>query len=98
MFRPYTHIPHTHGLSALEHFLNQHPAHTLPSTQFFLQLAQFIHTHNNFFFNSHLYLQVKGKAMGTRMAPSYANLFMGYLEQDFLNFELYKSQLPAEIY
>ena len=28
----YTNIPHTYGLSALEHFLDQHPPHTQPST------------------------------------------------------------------
>ena len=88
----YTNIPHTHGLSALEHFLDQRPPHTLPSTQF-LKLTQFILTHNNFPFNSHHYLQFKGLAMGTRMSPSYANLFMGHLEQKFLNSETYKPSL-----
>ena len=36
---------------------------------------------NNFSFNNEHYLQVHGTAMGTRMAPSYANLFMGKFEQ-----------------
>ena len=44
-------------------------------------------------FNSHHYLHVKGTAMGTHMAPSYANLFMGHLEQKFLNSEPYKPSL-----
>ncbi len=35
---------------------------------------------NNFQFNGKKYLQVGGTAMGTRLAPSYANLFMGKLE------------------
>ena len=43
--------------------------------------------------NSHHYLQVKGTAMGILIAPSNANLFMGYLEQDFLNSELDKPSL-----
>ena len=30
------------------------------------------------------YLQIQGTAMGTKMAPAYANLFMGKLE-DHLN-------------
>jgi hypothetical protein len=29
------------------------------------------------------YLQVSGTAMGTKMAPSYANIFMGKLERYF---------------
>ena len=39
---------------------------------------------NCFLFNENYYLQVHGTAMGTRMAPSYANLFMGKLEREFL--------------
>ena len=42
----YTNIPHPYGLSALEHVLNKRPPHTLPSTQFLIQLTQFILTHN----------------------------------------------------
>ena len=41
--------------------------------------------HNNIFeFNGHHFAQVKGTAMGTRMAPAYAGLFMARLEVDFL--------------
>ena len=78
----YTSISHTHGLSALEYFLNQCPPHTLPSTQFLIQLTQFILTHNNFSFDSHHLLQVKGTAM-----------FMVHLEQDFLDSQLDKPKL-----
>ena len=79
-------IPHTHGLSVLEHFLNHCPPHTLPSTQFIL-------THNSYSFNSRHFLQVKGTAIGTHMAPCYANLFMGSLEQDCFGSQLDKPSL-----
>ena len=36
---------------------------------------------NNFSFNGQHFLQTHGTAMGTRMAPSCANLFMGNFEQ-----------------
>ena len=36
---------------------------------------------NVFEFNEQFYLQIQGTAMGTNMAPAYANLFMGKLEQ-----------------
>ena len=89
----YTNIPHTHGLLLWNiSLINVHP-HTLPSTQFLVKLTQFILIHNNFSFNSHHYLQIKGTAMGTRMAPSYANLFMDQLEQKLLNSEHYKPSL-----
>ena len=39
---------------------------------------------NIFTFDSSMYQQIQGNAMGTRMAPSYANLFMDRLEKDFL--------------
>ena len=39
---------------------------------------------NNFEFENNYYLQLHGTAMGTKMAPAYANLFMGDLEQKLL--------------
>ena len=40
---------------------------------------------NNFTFNDKHYLQIHGTAMGTRMAPSYANLFLAKFETDALS-------------
>ena len=57
----------------------------MSSRPFLLSITHFILTHNYFTFNSLHYLQVKATAMGNRMACSYANLFMGSLEDDFLN-------------
>ena len=42
-------------------------------------LIQFILTQNYFIFNCSLFLQVNEMAMGTKMAPSYANIFMAVL-------------------
>ena len=39
---------------------------------------------DNFSFNDNHYLQIHGTAMGTKMAPSYANLFLGYFEANAL--------------
>ena len=36
---------------------------------------------NTFFFNNKFYKQIKGTAMGTKVAPTYATLVMGYLEE-----------------
>ena len=40
---------------------------------------------NNFTFNDKNYLQIHGIAMGTRMEPSYANLFLAKFETDALS-------------
>ena len=41
----------------------------------------------SFVFNKVNYLQINDTAMGTRMAPSYANLFMAKLKREFLQTE-----------
>ena len=38
-------------------------------------------TMNSFRFNDEFYLQTSGTAMGTRVAPTYANIFMSYFEE-----------------
>ena len=40
---------------------------------------------NIFEFNGDIYKQIQGTAMGTKMAPSYANIFMDDIEQSFLS-------------
>jgi hypothetical protein len=39
---------------------------------------------NNFTFDGNYYLQINWTAMGTKMAPSYANISMGDLEERLL--------------
>ena len=80
----YTNIPHEEGLRASEHFLNKRKNTTIP-TDFLIKLMEFVLTHNNFEFNGKHYVQKQGTAMGTKMAPSYACLFMGNLEDKFLS-------------
>ena len=46
-------------------------------------------TKNNFDFNGKHYLQVGGTAMGTRVAPTYANLLMASLDES----KLYNNRL-----
>ena len=50
-------------------------------------------TKNSFVFNRKNYLQTHGMAMGTRMAPSYANLSIGKLEREFLRTQ---DKIPQE--
>ena len=47
------------------------------------QLFDIVLRYNVFSFNGRIYQQIQGTVMGTKMAPSYANLFMYRFEQEF---------------
>ena len=79
----YTNIPHKEGINACEHFLRTSSHKTIP-TSTLCDLIRMILTMNNFSFNDNHYLQIHGTAMGTKMAPSYANLFLGFFEANVL--------------
>ena len=57
---------------------------TPKSTEDVVKLITLILMKNNFSFNDEDYLQLKGMAMGTCMAPSYENIFMVNLERRIL--------------
>ena len=40
---------------------------------------------NNFTFNQSNYIQTQGTAMGTKMAPKYANIFMHQMETKLMS-------------
>ena len=63
--------------------LNIRSHKSLP-TERICDLIRMILGMNNFSFNDQHFQQIHGTAMGTRMAPSYANLFMGKLEKEAL--------------
>ena len=75
----YTVIPNNEGLQALRFFFDQCTIKE-PSSETLLRLAELVLTLNCFSFADNPYKQVNGVAMGTKMGPSYANLFVGYIE------------------
>ena len=81
----YSNIPHEYGIKACEHFLNSEPNNCGISTESLCELISTVLTKNHFQFNGDNYLQTMGCAMGTKMSPSYASLFMGKFEEDKLN-------------
>ena len=82
----YTNIPHNEGIDACRHFLDTRIRNpSTISTETLCDLIRMILTMNNFTFNDKNYLQIHGTAMGTRMAPSYANLFLAKFETDALS-------------
>jgi hypothetical protein len=79
----YTNIPHEEGIEACTHAWETRDIKD-PSTKTLVDLLTLILKCNNFEFNGVHYLQIQGTAMGTKMAPSYANIFMGHLEGQLL--------------
>ncbi|XP_055997948.1 uncharacterized protein LOC130047308 [Ostrea edulis] len=84
----YTNIPHDEGIEACREVWENRTI-KCPSTESLIKLLEHVLRMNNFMFNGKHYLQISGTAMGTKMAPSYANIFMGRLERNLLN------QLPS---
>ncbi|GFR71498.1 telomerase reverse transcriptase [Elysia marginata] len=80
----YTSIPHADGLTAVKHFLNTRTSPVV-STDTLVRLTELVLTLNSFEFSGEFFDQISGVAMGTKMGPSYACLFMGYLEWQMVN-------------
>ena len=76
--------------SALKHLYNINPKKNDLSFPPYLavEMLRIILEGNHFEFAGNMYKQVQGTAMGTKMAPAYANLFMCELETEFLKEEI----------
>ncbi len=78
----YTNIPNADGLRAIANIIRG-KERIIPNYDILKLLEMVLHK-NNFEFNGQNYLQVGGTAMGTKVAPTYACLFMADLEQKIL--------------
>ena len=79
----HTNIPHNEGIQSIKEFLAIY-RHTndLPHNSYIIELLEVVLTSNYFDFNGKQYHQISGTALGTKLAPSYANLFMTKFEQN----------------
>ncbi|XP_077977051.1 uncharacterized protein LOC144442164 [Glandiceps talaboti] len=80
----YTNIPHEYGIKAVQEALEENNT-TTPHPQLVTEMIEFILSKNYFKFNDTFYLQIQGTAMGSKMAPSYANIAMGKLEKEIIS-------------
>ena len=81
----HTNIPNTEGIMSIQKILSQNRAPTEnPKNKSIIDLLKLVLEKNNFQFNGQNFLQIDGTAMGTRLAPAYANLFMQNLENELL--------------
>ena len=79
----YTNIPQDEGMNACLDAIEAAGASHIPRNAL-CQLFDIVLRCNVFSFNGQIYQQIQGTAMGTKMAPSYANLFMDRFERAFL--------------
>ncbi len=80
----YLRIPQEEATQLVLDRVYGHPYPPHFSRQSMTTLLRFILRDNIFTFNGRVYRQTCGVAMGTRCAPSLANLFMACVEEDFL--------------
>ena len=73
------------GIQSTKEMLAIHkPPDTLPHNSYIIELLELVLTNNHFEFNGEFYHQLSGTAMGTKLAPSYANLFMTKFEDKYV--------------
>ncbi|XP_057296197.1 uncharacterized protein LOC130625148 [Hydractinia symbiolongicarpus] len=85
----YPNIPHQDGLAALHRVLDVREDKSV-STETLMDLAECVLQNNVFEHNNRFFRQLQGTAIGTKMAPSYANIFMSDLEEQFLESSMLK--------
>ena len=78
----YTNIPHEDGLKAIIDVGKELDPHT--NYKPVRDIAKLVLKTNIFKFEGNHYIQTQGTAMGTRMAPAYANIFMHSIEKEIL--------------
>ena len=86
----YPSIDLNHGLHNINGLLIKH---SIPNRKFIIQLLHWV-LHNNFLvYKNHLYLQIKGVAMGTNVAVTFSCLYLSTLESQAYS-NLLNSNLP----
>ena len=81
----YTNIPQEEGIETVCHAYDSFYEGESPiPTQYLKRALELILQENSFQFTGKNYLQTHGTAMGTKMAVSFANIFMGKVESQIL--------------
>uniref|UniRef100_A0A8C5N1Y7 Reverse transcriptase domain-containing protein n=1 Tax=Leptobrachium leishanense TaxID=445787 RepID=A0A8C5N1Y7_9ANUR len=94
----YSSIPHDLGLLHIKKTLEKDDTLTDTIIQCVMSFLEFILTHNFFVFDGQFYHQIRGTAMGSSCAPSYANLFLGIWEDEFVfgeTLSMYKPKIES---
>ena len=76
----YTNIFINLGLSAIKYWTENYPQISKFQSELILEACDIVLSNNSFIFNNENFIQINCTAMGTKMAPTYATLTLGYLE------------------
>ncbi|XP_071160924.1 uncharacterized protein [Mytilus edulis] len=85
----FTNIPHADGIESCREVWDSRSL-KIPPTEYIVEMHTMVLKKNNFTFQGEHYLKTNGTAMGTKMAPSYANIFMGKVEKQLLECSIKK--------
>jgi hypothetical protein len=80
----YPNIPTLLGIQTVSKVIKELNCFTDTHLDFLMDLLYWVLTNNYCEFNEHIYLQIKGTAMGTPVATSYANIFLYGIERDVI--------------
>ncbi|XP_075181514.1 protein spinster homolog 1-like [Anomaloglossus baeobatrachus] len=75
----YSSISHEYGCEAVEYFLKMKGTHMWKHNKFVMELLRFVLSRNYFLFAGRVFHQLRGTAMGSLCAPTYANMFQALL-------------------
>ncbi len=82
----YTNIPKQDALKAIQEVCYDRNLNNITLTKnVTLTLLDAVFSLNAFEFNGQIYQQIHGTSMGTPVASTYSNIFMGWLEQQILD-------------
>ncbi|CAJ0931144.1 unnamed protein product [Ranitomeya imitator] len=90
----YTSIDHDRGLAAVDVALSGSDVGP-GCARLVFQLLGFILRRNYFLFGDDYYLQLRGTAMGSNVAPTYANIYMAVLEDQYVYVSQFWPQVRA---
>ena len=78
----YTNIDNELGREAITYWVTNYPNHLLRniSKEFIIKALAIVVECNAFTFDTNNYIQIRGTAIGTKVAPTYATLVMGFPE------------------
>ena len=84
----YTNIPHEEGICCTKELLSFKWKNSWPNNDNLIKMLELVLNCNNFTFTNENYLQINCTAMGTQVAPTYANLFMDSIEKSLHTLEI----------